>query len=87
MGYLINKRLSKTLASMAKQAEESLHRNNKCIQGLKHIIMVSNRDNLLTLKASLLAFTQREEERNFKIPMIDLYLQLIEQHLKKKPIG
>jgi hypothetical protein len=41
----------------------------------------------LTLKAHLIAFTQREAERNFSNQLIGLYLQLIEQHLKKKSSG
>jgi hypothetical protein len=85
--FPINKMLSKTLASMAKHSEETLHRNNSCILALKETIILSNRDNLLTLKASLIEFTQREAQRNFPNKLISLYVQLIDQHLKKKPIG
>ncbi len=85
--FPINKRLSKSLAFMATHAEETLHHNNTCIQALKDTILLSNRNNLLTLKAHLIAFTQREAERNFSNQLIGLYLQLIEQHLKKKSSG
>lgn len=85
--FPVNKMLSKTLASMAKSSEETLHRNNACIQALKDTILLSNRNNLLTLKACLIAFTQREAERNFHNNLIGLYLQLIDQRLKNKPIG
>lgn len=85
--FPVNNMLSKTLASMAKQSEETLHRNNASIQALKDTILRSNRNNLLTLKASLIEFTQRETQQNFQNKLIGLYLQLIEEHLKKKPIG
>jgi len=83
--FPINKMLSKTLACIAKRSEDTLHQNNTCIQSLKDTIISSNRNNLLTLKEYLIEFTQREGERNFHNNLISLYLQLIEQHLKKKP--
>ena len=82
-----NKMLSKTLASMAKHSEETLQWNNNCIQALKQTILLSNRDNLLVLKDSLVAFTQKETQSNFHNRLICLYLQLIEQRLKNKPIS
>jgi hypothetical protein len=82
--FPVNKLLSQSLALMAKRSEETLHRNNTCIQALKDTIVLSNRNNLLMLKAYLLAFTQREAERNFHNKLIDLYLQLIEQQLKRE---
>ena len=85
--FPINKMLAKTLASMAKHSEETLHRNNTCIQALKETILLSNRDALLMLKASLVEFTQREAQRNFSNNLISLYLQLIDQRLKNKPFS
>lgn len=85
--FPINKMLSKTLASMAKRSEETLHHNNTCIQALRDTIVLSNRNNLLTLKAYLIAFTEREAERNFNNKLIDLYLQFIEQHLKNRSVS
>jgi hypothetical protein len=85
--FSINKVLSKTLAYMAKHSEETIHRNNTCIQSLKDTIIMSNRKNLLLLKDYLTEFTQRETERNFKNNLIGLYLQLIEQQLKNKPVS
>ena len=84
--FLINKMLSKSLARMANHAEKRLSRNNLSIQALKDTILLSNRTTLLTLKAGLLAFTDREAERNFDNLLIGIYLQLIDQHLRKKPI-
>lgn len=82
--FYSNKILIKTLAAMAKHSEETLHRNNACLQILKDTILQANKNGLLALKASLIAFTETEAERNFHNKLIGLYLQLIEQHLKKK---
>ena len=69
---------------MAKDAEQIPDRNNRCIQALKHTIQLSNRPNLLALKVHLTEFTQREAERNFDNLLMDLYLQFIEHHLRKR---
>lgn len=82
MDFPINQMLSKTLASMAKCSEETIHHNNTCIQTLKNTIIGANRNTLLTLKSALLAFTQSETELNFHNRLVSLYLQLIEQQLK-----
>ena len=84
--FSIDRLLSRTLAHMAKNAEETIHQNNTCIQSLKETIITSNRKNLLLLKDYLTEFTQRESERNFKNNLIGLYLQLIDQRLKNKAI-
>ena len=85
--FSINKMLARNLAFMVKHSEETLHRNNTCILALKNTIVESNRNNLLAIKAHLLAFTNREAERDFHNGLIELYLKLIEQHLRKKPIN
>ena len=84
--FSIDKVLSRTLAYMAKNTEETIHQNNTCIQSLKDTIIMSNRRNLLLLKDYLIEFTQREAERNFENNLISLYLQLIDQQLKNKAI-
>lgn len=84
--FLIDKLLSRTLAFIAKNTEETIYRNNICIQSLKDTIITSNRRNLLLLKQYLTEFTQREAERNFENNLIGLYLQLIEQRLKNKAV-
>jgi hypothetical protein len=82
--FSIDKMLIKSLAAMVKHSEETLHQNNTCLQTLKDTILQANRNGLLALKTSLVAFTQTEAERNFHNKLIALYLQLIEQHLRKK---
>ncbi|WP_378410414.1 hypothetical protein [Rhodocytophaga aerolata] len=82
--FPVNKMLIKSLAAMAKHSEETLHQNNTCLQVLKDTILVANKNGLLALKASLVAFTESEAERNFHNKLISLYLQLIEQHLKNR---
>lgn len=82
--FPINKKLFKTLAAQAQHSEQRLDRNNACLQVLKDTILQANRNRLLALKASLVAFTHREAERNFENKLLALYLQLIEQHLQEK---
>ncbi len=82
--FSVNSMLIKTLAAMAKHSEENLHRNNVCLQALRDTILQTNRNGLLTLRASLVAFTKSEAEHNFHNNLVDLYLQLIEQHLKRR---
>lgn len=84
--FVVNKLLSKALALIAKNSEETINFNNTCIQSLKEAIMSSNRKNLLAIKASLKGFTMLENEREFKNILIELYLQLIEQQLRKNSI-
>jgi hypothetical protein len=82
----INKSLSRKLAYVAGRSEELIRRNNACIQSLRDTILISDRQNLLFLKAYLIEFVERETERNFKNNLIALYLQMIEQKLNNKPI-
>lgn len=81
---LVNRKLSRTLAYMVKQTEKKIQRNNSCIQSLRDTIIVSDRHNLQFLKAYLIEFTQREEERDFNNTLIELYVQFIEQKLRNK---
>ncbi|QHT66406.1 hypothetical protein GXP67_06905 [Rhodocytophaga rosea] len=81
--FSINRVLSKTLAYMAKHSEETTHRNNACMQSLRDTIITSNRKNLLLIKEYLTVFIQSEAERNYNNTLIGLYLQLVEQQLKK----
>jgi hypothetical protein len=83
----INKSLSRKLAYVAKRSEELIHRNNACIQSLRDTILISDKRNLLYLKAYLIEFTERETEKNFTNNLIALYLQMIERKLNNKPVS
>lgn len=84
--FSTNRVLTKTLAYMAKHSEETIHRNNACIQSLRDTIIISNRRNLLLLKEYLTEFIHREAERDFTNNLIELYLQLIEQRLRNNAV-
>ena len=85
--FPVNKFLSKVLALIANNSEETINFNNICILSLRRAMMSANRKNLLAIKAGLIEFTLRENEREFKNTLLELYLQLIEQQLRKKPIS